>query len=216
MKCRTDFMWYWQNIMRNWSGWSFSRKQITIFALNTTQPHTNKNFYRRFLRIFHTQFWGEWTEEDARRVEQGGGKGSRWGECWQWPVMESVSDRILGMYRDGWGGGMQPRQSPNPRMPLSHPRSASGYKMLPPPPHSGFSPAQPFSHSRPTTPQDLNRRHTSYSTLHLRSLNRRNLTSEKMRPNIPVCNTIFQTVPVTVDSTRVMTSVLQSPAKAVS
>jgi len=49
----------------------------------------------------HSQFWGEWTGEDARRVEAGG-EGRLWGECWQWPVVESVSDRILRRYQDGW------------------------------------------------------------------------------------------------------------------
>jgi len=51
-----------------------------------------------------SEFWGEWTEEDARRVQAGGREEGRWGECWQWPVVESVSDRILESYQGRWAG----------------------------------------------------------------------------------------------------------------
>jgi len=54
-----------------------------------------------------SEFWREWTEEDARKVEAGGGEEGRWGECWQWPLVESVSDRILKGYDGRWGTGTE-------------------------------------------------------------------------------------------------------------
>ena len=56
-----------------------------------------------------SQFWREWTEDDARRVEAGGGgeEEGRWGECWQWPLVQSVSDRILERYNGRWGTGTE-------------------------------------------------------------------------------------------------------------
>ena len=94
-----------------------------------------------------TQFWGEWTQEDARRVEAGGAEGSKWGECWQWPVVECVTDRILERYQDGWAIGMEQPRSCSHRIHHLH-QGPSTYYNLPPTPEYGFSAPPPPTHPR--------------------------------------------------------------------